>query len=500
MVDEDDGAPGAIVDARDVLARMGTPQPRFRDVEVNVLFNALACVAFFDWQANEPEPGPRGFRHRFRVIGEKAVELPPQYEGGDPGPGLVTAHNLAEYIDIPASLTERQVEEVKRLAANAASVVMHEARGVRALHEWFAVQRAEARVSQVDWQAFENPEVWCRTVDGWTCAAQALADALVTLATKGRRQTVTRGVALGTLRAVANKLAPLLYQRDALITVVASASGLTGGAEGAFYDVFTWLVNEAKKTDGQRVAVPLKPRQTIHGAVAQAIGMDTNKQREQVRAALEYGAKTMFRGVMTPRQASSLWMLNEDRLAGVAWIQLGDMLSPRYAQTVAKMLDTAEGKAALREARVPARLVKHDLLLIPTPETATLPLESVGTSERVGAKRLFLHMLAEMAGHAYLDGAKIDLVQIGKMHGLSPKVVDSIQRAWMSAKVVVITPSGGMQLGDHYAAEHDAMLATAKLSDNRRRGALKGAEAKRLAAAEPAKGKPTKRTAKQSRR
>lgn len=500
MVDEDDGAPGAIVDARDVLARMGTPQPRFRDVEVNVLFNALACVAFFDWQANEPEPGPRGFRHRFRVIGEKAVELPPQYEGGDPAPGVVTTHTLAEYIDIPASLTERQVEEVKRLASNAASVVMHEARGVRALHEWFAVQRREAVVSQVDWQAFENPQGWCRTVDGWTCAAQALADALVTLATKGRRQTVARGVTLGAIRAIAHMHAPLLYERDVLISVVDVARGLTGGAEGAFYDVFTWLLNEAKKGDGQRVAVRLKPRQTLPGAVGEALGMTSHKQRIQVKEALEYGAKTMFRGVMTPRQASSLWMLNEDRLAGVAWIQLGDMLSPRYAQTVAKMLDTVEGKAALREARVPARLVKHDLLLIPTPETATLPLEGVGTSEHVLAKRLFLHMLAEMAGYAYLDGAKVDLVKLGKQHGLSPKVVDSIQRAWMSAGVVVTTPSGGMQLGDHYAAEHDAMLATAKLSDNRRRGALKGAEAKRLAAAEPAKGKPTKRTAKQSRR
>jgi hypothetical protein len=386
---------------------------------------------------------------------------------------------------------------MKRLAADAARVVMHEEGGVNALHGWFATQRREAVVSQLDWQAFESPEVWCRTVDGWTCAAQALADALVTLAAKGRRQTVTRGVTLGTIHAIAHTNAPLLYERDMLITVVDGARGLTGGAEGAFYDVFTWLVNEAKKSDDQRVPLPLKPRQTIHGAVAEALGMTSNKQRDQVRLALEYGAKTTFRGVMTPRQASSLWLLNADR--GVAWIQLGDMLSPRYAQTVAKMLNTVEGKAALREARIPAQRVKHDLLLIPTPATATLPLDGVGTSERVGAKRLFLHMLAEMAGYAYLDGAKVDLVKLGGQHGLSPKVVESILRAWTSAGVVVITQSGGMQLGDHYATEHDAMLATARLSNNRRRGALKGVEAKRLAAAESVSRPPTKRAAKRTR-
>lgn len=498
MADED--APGAVVDARDVLAKVGTPQPRWREVEVNVLFNALACIAFFDWQANEPEPGPRGTRHRFKLIGEKAVELPAEYEGGEPVPGHVTTHTLAECIYLPATLTGRQIEEVKRLAADAARVVMHEEGGVNAMHGWFAAQRREAVVSQLDWQAFERPEVWCRKVDGWTCAAQALADALVTLATKGRRLTHARGVTLAALRGVAHTLAPLLYERDVLLSVVGVARGLTGGAEGAFYDVFTWLLNEAKKTeDGTRVPLPLKPRQTIHGALAEALGMTSNKQRDQVRLALEYGAKTTFRGVMTPRQASSLWVFYEDRIAGVAWIQLGDMLSPRYAQTVAKMLNTAEGKAALREARIPAQRVKHDLLLIPTPATATLPLDGVGTSERVGAKRLFLHMLAEMAGYAYLDGAKVDLVKLGGQHGLSPKVVDSILRAWTSAGVVVITPSGGMQLGDHYATEHDAMLATARLSNNRRRGALKGVEAKRLAAAESVSRPPTKRAANRTR-
>jgi hypothetical protein len=58
------------------------------------------------------------------------------------------------------------------------------------------------------------------------------------------------------------------------------------------------------------------------------------------------------------------------------------------------------------------------------------------------AKRLFLHMLAEMAGYAYLDGARVDLVKLGGHHGLSAKVVESILRAWTSAGVVVLTPSG----------------------------------------------------------
>lgn len=498
-VDEhDERPPGAIIDARDVLDKLGQPKQRIRDVDADMIFNALAVIAFFDWQTKPPEPGPHGSRHALKLTGAKAVELPPEYDEGDPVPGVLTTHALAEYIHIPATLTERQVEAVKRMAADAASVVMHDRGGVRALHAWFAEQRREAVVSQIDWQPFAEPEVWSREVEGWTYASQALGDALVVLATKGRRQTVTRGVTLGAIRAIANAHAPLLYERDVLISVVDVARGLTGGAEGAFYDVFTWLLNEAKKNDGQRVAVRLKPRQTLAGAVAEALGMTSHKQRDQVKAALEYGAVTKFRGIVVPREASSLWMLNEDRLAGVAWIQLGDMLSPRYAQTVAKMLDTVEGKAALREARVPARLVKHDLLLIPTPETSTLPLEGVGTSEHVLAKRLFLHMLAEMAGHAYLDGAKVDLVKLGEHHGLSAKVVESILRAWTSTGVVVLTTSGGMQLGDRYANEHEAMLATARLSDNRRRGALKGAEAKRLAAAEPAKGRrrtPTKRTA-----
>ncbi len=483
---DDERPPGAIIDARDVLASIGQPRPRWREVNVSVLFNGLACIAFFDWQTNEPEPGPQGSRHRFRLIGEKAHTFGPEYDGGDPVPGVLTAPDFAECIYIPATLTGHQVETAKRLAADAASVLMHGEGGVLALHKWFERQRKEGRVAQLDWQPFKSADVWCREVNGWTCVSQALADALVVLVTKNKTLTHPRGVSLGVIRSFAHAHAPLLYERDVLISAVDVARGLGGGAEGAFYDVFTWLLNEAKKTDdGQRVALPLKPRQTIHGAVAEALGMTSDKQRGQVRDALEYGAKTTFRGVITPRQASSLWMLNEDKLRGVAWIQLGDMLSPRYAQTVAKMLDTLEGKAALRAARIPAQRVKHDLLLIPTPETATLPLEGVGTSERVLAKRLFLHMLAEMAGYAYLDGAKVDLVKLGGHHGLSAKVVESILRAWTSAGVVVLTPSGGLQLGERYAVEHEAMLATARLSDKRRRGALKGAEAKRLAATKP---------------